>query len=211
MQPILVAYATVEGQSRKIAEFIAERLRIRGHRVDLVDTASPAAAQVQPIYQAAFLGGSVHYERHPASLAHFIKANLAWLKVVPTAFFSVGLDTVQPHADERDKAKDLVRAFLQEAGIAPVKLRHVAGALKYTQYDFMKRLLARTFAPRLGGADATGQDHEYTDWLDLESFVDEFLAAAGIPGGAVPGRLDAPMAPRAANPPGQGNGPVSRA
>ncbi len=34
MPPILVAYASMEGQTRNIAEFIAERLRIRGHRVD---------------------------------------------------------------------------------------------------------------------------------------------------------------------------------
>ena len=28
------------------------------------------------------------------------------------------------------------------------------------------------------------KDVEYTDWADVESFVDEFLAAAGIPGSA---------------------------
>jgi menaquinone-dependent protoporphyrinogen IX oxidase len=40
MHPILVADATTEGQTRKVAEFIAERLRIRGHRVDLADSAT---------------------------------------------------------------------------------------------------------------------------------------------------------------------------
>lgn len=184
MQPILVAYGTTEGQSRKIAEFIADRLRIRGHRVDLVDTASPAAEQVQPVYQAAFLGGPVHYDRHPAALAHFIKTNLAWLQVLPTAFFSVGLAMTQPHADERENAKALVRAFLQETGLAPLTLRYVAGALKYTRYDFVKRLLMRSVQPQLAGADDTSRDHEYTDWNEVEAFVDEFLAAAQIPGAA---------------------------
>lgn len=194
MQPILVAYGTTEGQSRKIAEFIAERLRIRGHRVDLVDTATPAAEQVTPIYQAAFVGGSVHYYRHPAALAHFIKANIAWLKVVPTAFFSVGLAMTQPHADEREKAKALVRGFLQETGLVPLKLRYVAGALKYTQYDFMKRLLERSFHPHLANASDTAHDHEYTDWNDVEEFVDEFLAAAEIPGGSSGGASNAARA-----------------
>ncbi len=77
MQPILVAYGTIEGQTRDIAGFIAERLRIRGHRVDLVDTATPAAASVLPVYQGAILGGSVHQQRHPASLIHFIKRDHA--------------------------------------------------------------------------------------------------------------------------------------
>ena len=57
MQPILVAYATTEGQTRKMAEFVAERLRIRGHRVDLVDTATTATEAVVSVYQAAILGG----------------------------------------------------------------------------------------------------------------------------------------------------------
>jgi menaquinone-dependent protoporphyrinogen IX oxidase len=58
MQPILVAYGSTEGHTRKIAEFIAERLRLRGHRVDLVDTATPAAQQVQPVYLGAILGAA---------------------------------------------------------------------------------------------------------------------------------------------------------
>ncbi len=184
MQPILVAYASTEGQTRKIAEFMAERLRIRGHRVDLVDTAGPTAEAVQPIYQAAFLGGSVHYYKHQASLAHFIKANIDWLKAVPTGFFSVGLAMTQPHADEREKAGKLVDEFLQQTGLAPIKVRQVAGALKYTQYDFFKRLVERTLSKHLPDSGDTAHDHEYTDWNDVELFVDEVLAAAKIPGGA---------------------------
>ncbi len=184
MQPILVAYGTTEGHTRKIAEFIAERLRIRGHRVDLIDTATAAAAQVQPIYQAAFLGGSVHYYKHSASLAHFIKANVTWLKAMPTAFFSVGLAMLQPDAGERDRAQRLVRTFLDETGLAPLAVRQVAGALKYTQYDFFKRLLERAFSKHLPDSGDTSHDHEYTDWNDVEAYVDEFLTAAGIPGAA---------------------------
>ena len=87
MQPILVAYGTTEGQTRKIAEFIAERLRIRGHRVDLVDTATPAAQQLGASYQAAIVGGSLHQQRHQRSLEHFLKDNRVWLDAMPLALF----------------------------------------------------------------------------------------------------------------------------
>ena len=50
MKPILVVYGTTEGHTRKIAEFIAERVRKRGKNVDLVDSATPDANDVQPIY-----------------------------------------------------------------------------------------------------------------------------------------------------------------
>ena len=43
MKSVLVVYGTTEGQTRKIAEFIAEALRKRGVKVELVDSASEAA------------------------------------------------------------------------------------------------------------------------------------------------------------------------
>jgi menaquinone-dependent protoporphyrinogen oxidase len=184
MQPILVAYGTTEGQARKVAEFIADRLRMLGHRVDLVDTATPAAQAVQPIYQAAFIGGSVHYYRHQASVEHFVKANIDWLKGIPTAFFSVGLATLQPDGDERARADQCVQEFLQHTGLAPLKVRHVHGALKYTEYDFLKRQMQKAFHQHLGKASDTANDHEYTDWADVDAFVDEVLSAARLPGRA---------------------------
>lgn len=181
MQPILVAYGTTEGHTRKIAEFVAERLRIRGHRVDLVDTATPAAQQVQPVYQAAFLGGSVHNHRHQSSLLHFVKANLSWLGVIPGAFFSVSLAMARPDEQDHIEAARAVTSFFDETRWHPLVYRLVAGALKYAEHDFFKRRLHRALFAGLPGSADLSQDHEYTDWVDVEKFVDEFLAAAGLP------------------------------
>lgn len=182
MQPILLAYGTTEGQTRKIAEFIAERLRIRGHRVDLVDTATPAAQQLTPVYQAAILGGSVHQHKHPAPLAHFVKSNHAWLSALPCAMFSVSLGAALDDAESRAEVQRMLAQFVDDCGLRPLATRCVAGALKYTQYDYFKRLLMRMIARQRGQTTDTSQDHEYTDWNDVEAFVDEFLAAAGIAG-----------------------------
>lgn len=180
MQPILVAYGTTEGQARKIAEFIAERLRIRGHRVDLVDTATPRAEQVPPVYQGAILGGSVHQQRHQASLTHFIKANRDWLAAMPVALFSVSLAAALDDMDSRLEARRGLDEFVEDCGLKPVALRCIAGALRYTRYDYFKRLFMRMVARQRGKSTDTSQDFEYTDWNDVEAFVDEFLAAAGI-------------------------------
>ena len=181
MQPILVAYATVEGQTRAVAQFIAERLRIRGHRVDLIDTATPAAQAVTPIYQGAILGGPVHQQQHPAALRHFIKLNHAWLKALPLAFFSVSLSAALDDMDSRIEAQRTLNQFIDEVELQPVAARCVAGALKYTQYDYFKRLVMTLVARQRGQSTDTSKDYEYTNWADVEAFVDEFLAAAGIP------------------------------
>jgi menaquinone-dependent protoporphyrinogen oxidase len=185
MQPVLVAYATTEGHTRKVAEFIAQRLRIRGHRVDLVDVTMPAAQAVTPVYQAAFIGGSVHYDRHQGALVHFVRCNRAWLNALPSAFFSVGLAMVHPAAGGRAHVQQCTEDFLVATGLQPRVVRSVAGALKYSRYDFFKRMVERMLHQDLEGAADTAHDHEYTDWADVEAFVDEFLAAAQVPGSGV--------------------------
>ena len=179
MQPILVAYGTVEGQTHKIAEFIAERLRVRGHRVDLVDTATALAEQVTPVYQAAILGGPVHQHRHPASLLDFAKRNRAWLAAVPVALFSVSLAAaLEQDLEGRIEAQRLANECAEDCGLQPLVVRCIGGALKYSQYDYFKRLIMRMIARQTGRSTDTSVDTEYTNWDDVEAFVDEFLAAA---------------------------------
>ena len=184
MQPILVAYGTTEGQTRKIAEFIAERLRIRGHRVDLVDTATPAAQQVGAAYQAAIVGGSLHQQRHQRSLEHFLKDNRVWLGAMPLALFSVSLAAALDDMDSRLEARRLLDELADDCGLKPRVVRCIAGALKYTQYDYLKRQMMRMIARHYDRPTDSSKDVEYTDWADVESFVDEFLEAACIPGSA---------------------------
>jgi menaquinone-dependent protoporphyrinogen oxidase len=184
MQPILVAYGTTEGQTRKIAEFIAERVRIRGHRVDLVDTATPAARQVAPVYQAAIVGGSLHQHRHQRSLEHFLRDNRVWLAALPLGMFSVSLAAALDDADSRREARRLLDELADDSGLKPCSVRCIAGALKYTQYDYLKRQLMRMIARHHDRSADTSSDVEYTDWGDVERFVDEFLEAAGAAGSA---------------------------
>jgi menaquinone-dependent protoporphyrinogen oxidase len=180
MLPILIAYGTTEGQTRKVAEFIAERLRIRGHRVDVVDTASPAAAQVQPFYLAVMACGSLHLDRHQSSLAHFLKANQDWLKLLPLAFFSVSLSAAMEDGDSRKEVRRAADQFMQECDLQPLLTTCVAGALKYTQYDYFKRTMMRLIARHHGQSGDTSHDHEYTNWPQLEADVDQFLKIAGL-------------------------------
>lgn len=174
MIPILVAYGTTEGQTRKIAEFIGKALKEAGYRVQLLDTASPQAANVQPVYAAAILGGSVHQDKHLGALTHFVKANIGWLNAMPTAFFSVSLTAALADDESRHETERMLQGFLEDTGLKPARVRCIAGALKYTQYDFFKRLVMRTIAKKVGGSTDTAHDREYTDWDDAKQFALEF-------------------------------------
>ncbi len=67
-------------------------------------------------------------------------------------------------------------AFFAETGWHPAAVHHAAGALRYTKYDFLKRLLMRHIAAKEGGDVDTSEDHEYTDWEALAAFVQDVLA-----------------------------------
>jgi menaquinone-dependent protoporphyrinogen oxidase len=176
MKPLLVVYGTTEGHTRKVSEFVAERLRKAGKEVDLVDSASPEAQQISPIYVGAVIAGSVHYEKHQSALAHFVKENVGWLNVIPTAFLSVNLAMLHKDPEFRAEAKTCVDAFLDETGLKPHSTLDVAGALKYAEYDFFKRALLR-YLVKPGGMEAKAvSDAEYTDWDELGRFVDGYLA-----------------------------------
>ena len=50
----------------------------------------------------------------------------------------------------------------------------VAGALPYTQYNWLTRWMMRRIVARAHGDVDTSRDYEYTDWEDLRSFAGEF-------------------------------------
>jgi menaquinone-dependent protoporphyrinogen oxidase len=180
MKSVLVVYGTTEGHTRKIAGFVADVLRMRGLRVDLIDSATPAAGAVQPNYAAAVVAGSLHEHLHQRSLQHFVQQNTGWLNAIPTAFLSVSLAAALSDAESRHQTQHHLQCFLDATGLRPVLSHAVGGALLYTQYDWFKRTMVRMVARQMG-ADADGtHDHEYTDWDDLQRTVDGFVAAAGL-------------------------------
>ena len=180
MKSLLVVYGTTEGQTRKIAEFVAAAAKDRGVEVELVDSATERAASVQPVYAAAIVCGSLHQNRYQASVLHFVKDNRSWLAGIPTAFVSVSLAAAMEDARGRTEMAGAADAFFAESRWKPVVTRHVAGALRYTEYDYFKRLIVRLVAKRHGSEADTSRDHEYTDWNDLTRFVDEFVAATAL-------------------------------
>ena len=50
----------------------------------------------------------------------------------------------------------------------------IAGALKYTEYDFFKRLIMKMISKREGRSTDTSRDYEYTDWNAVTKFVTDF-------------------------------------
>ncbi|MBK7082115.1 MAG: hypothetical protein IPH55_15700 [Betaproteobacteria bacterium] len=111
-----------------------------------------------------------------------MKDNAAWLAGIPSAFIAVSLTAVLRGRREPRRAAGGGGCVLPENGLDAIT-RHAAGALRYTQYDYFKRLIMKLIAKQRGGATDTTQDREYTDWDDLAHFVDEFFGGGASAAG----------------------------
>lgn len=175
---VLIFYGTTEGQTRKIAHFVADRVEDAGHMAVVVDAADVASDFEIPPVDAVIVAASVHVGHYHSAVQHVIKANRDRLAALPTLFLSISLAAAGDESDLSDVARCTDR-FLRATGWAPARVEHVAGAFKYTEYDFFKRWAMKYIALRHGQPTDTSRDYELTDWPGLEKTIEEFLVGIG--------------------------------
>jgi menaquinone-dependent protoporphyrinogen oxidase len=185
MKPILVLYATREGQTRRIAEHLAATARARNLTAEVVDAKRLSADFSLDSYSAAVLAASVHLQKHEPEMKEFVKRHLASLQLMPAVFLSVSLSeagaedpaaTPARRAQSAADANKMIQAFLTETGWHPSRLHAVAGALMYTKYNFLIRFVMKRIARQAGASTDTSHDHDYTDWEALDRILDELVS-----------------------------------
>lgn len=188
MKPVIVLYATCEGHTEAIANYIGRRLSSAGLSVDVQSVSDTPATLVLDNYSGAILAASVHRQKHEKTMIRFVQKNEAQLSAIPACFLSVSLsqagaeDESAPPAKREAAAYDaqhMINMFLADTGWLPMKTKAVAGALLYSRYNWLMRRIMRRIARQAGGGTDTSRDYIYTKWDELDRFVDEFLTCIG--------------------------------
>ena len=171
---ILVLYGTTEGQTRKIATFLADVFAAHGEGAALVDaTASQANPQS---FSSALIAASLHEGRYQSAVVDFARRNHDALNAMPTAFVSVSLSAASQDPEDLEGLSACVADFEQRTGWRPGEVHHVAGAFRFSQYDFLKRWAMKYVAYRRGQPTDASKDYELTDWEALRACAGDFLA-----------------------------------
>lgn len=178
MSEFLVCYGTGEGQTARVADRLAGALRDRGHATTLVNLGADRPERSVDDFDAVLVGASLHYGRHQRAVWQFVRDELASLTALPTGFFQVSLTSASDDPDERAAAAAKVETFVDETGWHPDRIGLFGGALRYSQYGFLTRLVMKQIARAQGGETDTSRDHEYTDWAEVEVFARDFAAFA---------------------------------
>jgi menaquinone-dependent protoporphyrinogen oxidase len=170
-------YGTTEGQTRKIAQFVHDRLVDSGSNVDLMDSTNMAEQEIElSRYDVVIIAASLHSGRYQSAVEHFVNQRRDALNAMPSAFVSVSLSAAGDDEDDIQGLAKCVSDFKRVTGWQPRWVHHSAGAFRYTQYDFFKRWALKYIAWRKGAPTDTSRDYELTDWDALGQFADELLA-----------------------------------
>jgi menaquinone-dependent protoporphyrinogen oxidase len=183
MSTLAILYATRDGHTHKIGQHLAERLVLHGHASELVDVRSVREPFDLRPFDGLILAASVHAGKHESEMVDFVRRHRIALAGVPTAFLSVSLtETTAEDANASPQARakamadvqDILERFFRDTGYRPTHTKPIAGALLYTHYGVLKRILMKFIAQRSGGPTDTSRDYEFTDWAALDRFADRF-------------------------------------
>jgi menaquinone-dependent protoporphyrinogen oxidase len=176
MTHILIVYGTTDGQTAKIAQVLAENLRALRCCVDLVDAAGTMRRLSPEGYDGVIVAASVHIGDYQRPVARWVRTHAAMLNGMPTAFLSVCLAVLEQNAKTRRELASIIERFFVRTGWRASIAKPIAGAVLYTRYGWLKRVMMKRIIGKAGGSTDTTRDHEYTDWNDLRAFAADFAA-----------------------------------
>lgn len=171
---VLVLYASADGHTRKVAGRIARALEDAGC------VASPrevtgAGDRVRPDEtDGVILAGPVRFGRHPRKLRRFAKRNREALRLFPAALASVSGAAMSGDPRALDEARAYADRFVEKTGWRPDRIQLVGGALAYTKYNPLLRMVMTSIARKSGLPTDASRDHEFTDWDAVDRFAGDF-------------------------------------
>jgi menaquinone-dependent protoporphyrinogen oxidase len=171
----LILYGTGEGQTAKIAERIATTLSERGHEASATDVRDRSDSLSLEAYDAVVVGASIHVGKHQDEVRDFVTENRDALSGMPTAFFQVSLSSA--NEEKRQEAAGYVESFVTETGWRPDRIGQFGGALRFSEYGFLKRLMMKQIAKDLLTEERKPKgDIEFTDWDAVDAFAADVAA-----------------------------------
>ena len=182
----VVFYATREGQSKRVATRVATDLREHCIDADVVNVKDVRGSIDWHGYEAAFVVASVHAGHHEREIIAFAKRHKEALARLHASFLSLTLsqagaeDQAAPFGRRTTAHADAVRmlqVFIDETGWRPWHSLPVAGALAYSKYNFVMKLIMKRIARKAGFDGDTSRDYEFTNWPAVDRFVSDAVSA----------------------------------
>ena len=176
MSRVLILYGTTDGHTHLVAHVLGKTFEEEGCHVDVIDAASDPTLQLDN-YDGVVVAASIHIGDFQRPVRRWVHAHAAWLCRMPTAFLCVCLGILEQRPEAQREVEHIIQKFLNQTGWQPTTTMAVAGAVPFTRYSFLKKLIMRRIVAKAGGGTDTSRDYEYTDWDALRTFGRTFVRA----------------------------------
>ena len=171
---VLVAFASSEGQTRKIARRVASQITNSDHSVELIGLSDAEGIELDQ-FDRVVLAASIHVGKYQRALTDFAADRATELQKKPTLFLSVSLSAAGHDAEDWKGLGGILEDFEAATGWTPGRVEQIAGAYLPSQYDVFRRFIMRRIITSKDPDANVGADTEYTDWEALGSLIDEWL------------------------------------
>ena len=169
---ILLLYASVDGQTKKISNFLNEQLQQEGKHVSLYEVGDFDGKL--ETFDMIIIGSSIRYGVHHKTIIDFINEHKEALDTHKTAFFSVNLVARKPEKNQADTNPYVIK-FFKEITWRPTLVEVFAGKLDYKKYPFFDRIMIQLIMWMTKGPTDRNAKIEYTDWDRVKAFGEKVL------------------------------------
>lgn len=180
MQKILILYASKQGQAEKIAHAIAGHIFSLGDQITLINISDVDREKpVLTSFDRLVFGSSIYVGKIDKALAQFINANAGVISPMPRSLFLVLMAAATTDTQRREKSlTEIRRNISKQLKVHFPEIEMIAGAIKYSQYNWLVKWMMKRIARKEGGSTDTSRDHEYTDWDQVKAYAQR-LASVG--------------------------------
>jgi len=167
-----IIYSTVDGQTKKICDYIVDLLDQKQIKAQLYSI-DEFNANIND-FNILIIGASIRYGKHNEKITKFILDHRDSLDKIKTGFFSVNLVARKPDKNLPDTNPYLIK-FIEQIKWKPDVLDVFAGKLDYKAYPFFDRIMIKLIMKITKGPTKTDKPIEYTDWKRVEEFSSKIL------------------------------------
>ncbi|EMI56703.1 flavodoxin domain-containing protein [Rhodopirellula sallentina] len=175
----IVIYASCGGQTRRIAQRVAKTMTQRRVPTDTFDVTKLSVTELAVnFYDAVVFGSPIYFGEHDRRILWCMREHRRFLASVPTAFFSVCLNIINAQEERCRTNDDVTNDMRTRIPFQPSRHVTFAGALRYSEYGWLKKRIMHSLALQSGYESELGHDREYTDWDHVNSFAVDFADEA---------------------------------
>jgi len=175
---ILIAYASFNGHTQVIAEWVARWFQEHGVTTELVNVVRQTPNNSLKAYTLVLLAAPIHMAKHHPAMIRFLREHVTELKLCQTAFVSVsgsaGLNTPSGKALAQGYSDTLVT----QTGFSPNATLLLGGAYQFTKYNPLLRWIMTLITRKEGLKVEPKHDMVLTDYGDLGSFLERIVPDA---------------------------------